>query len=86
MVLGKLPLPGRPTNLDNSRARAYCACSRCGLGWFGHFSSRLSPLISFSLSLGDGPISTEILSQRAVKPQNNQPTNIMRSIRYRYIG
>ena len=32
MVLGKLSVPGRPTNLDNSRARAYCACSRCGLG------------------------------------------------------
>ena len=30
---------------------------------------------SFSLSLGDGPISTEILSQRAIKPQTtNQPT------------
>ena len=34
-----------------------------------HFS-----LISFSLSLGDGPIKTEILSQRAVKPKTtNQP-------------
>ena len=30
MVLGKLLVPGRPTNLDNSRARAYCACSMCG--------------------------------------------------------
>ena len=30
MVLGKLPVPGSPTNLDYSRARAYCACSRCG--------------------------------------------------------
>ena len=30
MVLGKLPVPGRPTNLDYSMARAYCACSRCG--------------------------------------------------------
>ena len=30
MVLGKLPVPGRPANLDYSRARAYCACSRCG--------------------------------------------------------
>ena len=29
MMLGKLPVPGRPTNLDYSRARAYCACSRC---------------------------------------------------------
>ena len=25
MVLGKLLAPGRPTTLDNSRARAYCA-------------------------------------------------------------
>ena len=24
-VLGKLSVPGRPTNLDDSRARAYCA-------------------------------------------------------------
>ena len=38
MVLGKLPVPGRPSYLDNSRARAYCACSSCGRGWFGHFS------------------------------------------------
>ena len=39
-----------PTNLDYSRARAYCACSRCGWGLFGHFSliyhfSFLSPLL-----------------------------------------
>ena len=56
MVLGKLPVPGRPTNLDWGRARAYCACSRCGWGLFGHFYSHLSFLSSFSLSLGDGPI------------------------------
>ena len=37
MVLDKLPVPGRPTNLDNSRARGYCPCRRCGWGWFGHF-------------------------------------------------
>ena len=49
-VLGKLSVLGRPTNLDNSRARAYCACSRCGLGMFGHFFSLLSFLFSFSLS------------------------------------
>ena len=29
-VLGKLSVPGHPTNLDISRIRAYCACSRCG--------------------------------------------------------
>ena len=32
MVLGKLPVPGRPTSLENSRERAYCACSSCGRG------------------------------------------------------
>ena len=56
MVLGKLPVQGRRTSLDKSRARAYCACSRCGWGLFGHFFSRLSFLSSFSLSLGDAPI------------------------------
>ena len=30
MVLGKLSVPGRPTNLDDGEARAYCTCSRCG--------------------------------------------------------
>ena len=63
MVLGKLPVLGRPTKLDWSRKRAYC-----GWGCLGVF-----PLVcrfSFlSLSLGDGLISTEILSQGAVKPK-----------------
>ena len=49
MVHGKSPEPKRPTNLDNSRARAYCTCSRCGWGLFRHFFSRLSFLFSFSL-------------------------------------
>ena len=34
MVLGKLLVPGRPTYLADSRARAYCACSGCGWGLF----------------------------------------------------
>ena len=55
-VLCKLLVPGRPTNLDYSWASAYCACSRCGWGSFGHFFSHLSLLFSFFLSLGDGPI------------------------------
>ena len=42
MVLGKLPVPGRPTIAKDSRARAYCACSRCGWELSGHFYSRLS--------------------------------------------
>ena len=53
MVLGKLPVPGRPTNFDYSRARTYCAYSRCGWGLFGHFYSHLSFLSSSSLSLRD---------------------------------
>ena len=77
MVLGKLSMPGHPTNLDNSRARAFCACSKCGWKLFGHFISRLSFLSSASQSLRDGPIQIEILSQRAVKPKTtNQPTNL----------
>ena len=56
MVLCKLPAPGRPTNCDCSRARAYCACTRCGRRLFGHFFSHLSLLFSFFLSLEDGPI------------------------------
>ena len=56
MVLGKLSRPRRTTNMDNSMARVYCACSRCGWGLFGHFDSPLSFHFSFSLFLGDGPI------------------------------
>ena len=39
IVLGKIPVLGRPTYLDNSGARAYCVCSRCGRGLFGYFFS-----------------------------------------------
>ena len=38
MVLGKLPVPGRPTISEDSRARDYIACGRCGRGLFRHFS------------------------------------------------
>ena len=51
MVLDKLPVPGRLTNLDESRTRAYCSCSGCGWGLFGNSFSRLSFLFSFSISL-----------------------------------
>ena len=56
MILGKVLTPGRPINLDESRARACCACSRCEWVLFGHFYSPLSFHFSFSLSMGDGPI------------------------------
>ena len=38
MVLGKLPVPGRPTNFDYSRAKVYCACSGCGWGCLTSFT------------------------------------------------
>ena len=78
MVLGKLPVLGRPTNLGQSRARAYCACSRCGWGLFGHFFSRLSFLF-LSPSLWEmtryrlkyclkGPLSPKTTNQPHPKP------------------
>ena len=33
-----VPVPGRPTSLDKSRARSYCAGSRCGWGCLDIFS------------------------------------------------
>ena len=58
MVLGKLPVPGRPTIWitvgQGPTALAVCAGGGC-LGIFSFFS-HLSLLYSFSLSLGDGPI------------------------------
>ena len=60
MVLGKLPVPGRSTDLDYSRARVYCTCSRCGWVFFFFFLDIYSLVYHFSylstLSLGDGPI------------------------------
>ena len=69
VVLGKLPVPGRPTNLDSSRARPTALTVGAG-GWRGEvwfwvegggvvldiFFSHLSFLTSFFLSLGGGPI------------------------------
>ena len=56
MMLGQLPVPGRPIYLGKSRAMTYCTCNGCGLGCLDIFFMCLSFLFSFSLSLGDGPI------------------------------
>ena len=53
IVLGKLPVPGCPTNLDNSGIRASCDCGGCRWGLFRHFFSLLSFSL-FSISVGDG--------------------------------
>ena len=56
MVLGKLPVPGRPTIWVTIGQGPTALAGRCGWGLFGHFYSHLSFLSSFSLPLGDGPI------------------------------
>ena len=56
MVLGKIPVPGRPTIWMIVGQGPTALAVGAGGGLFGHFYSRLSFLSSFSLSLGDGPI------------------------------
>ena len=75
MVLGKLSVPGCLIRLNNSMARAYCACSGWGGGCLVFFFFRL--FFSFlSPSLGYGPIQAHILSQTAVEfKTTNQPPN-----------
>ena len=65
--------------LIKSRARAYCACSRCGWELFGHFFSRLSSLFSFSLSLGDGPIQYRLKNCLKEPLSTKQPINQLNS-------
>ena len=77
-MLGKLPVPGRPTNLDYSRARACCACSRCGWGLFGHFS--LCPVSPLSPSLWEtARYRLKYCLKGPLNPQQptNQPTELV---------
>ena len=60
-MLGKLSVPGRFTNLDESRARPNIAYSRCKWGLFEPFFSR------------DGPIRLKYCLKWSLNP--NQPTN-----------
>ena len=71
MMLGKLSVPGRPTNWRKVGQGPIALAVGAGGGCLDNFS--VGYLSSFlSPSLGDGPIQTEILSQRAVKAK---PTN-----------
>ena len=57
MVVGN-SVPGRLSNFDKNRTRAYCACSRYNvqMGVVETFFSPLSYRFHFSLSLEDGSI------------------------------
>ena len=67
-------MPGRPRIWITVRQGLTAfAVGGGGVVWTFLLSSIF--LSSFSLSLGDGPIYTKLLSQRAVKPKTtNQPT------------
>ena len=64
-------LPGRSTKW----ARASCAWNMYGWGSFGYFSLA-GHFVSVSLSMGDGLMKSEVLSEKAGKPKTTmQPTN-----------
>ena len=78
MVLGKLPVPGRPTIWSIVEQGPIAPAVGAGGDCLDIFYSPLSFLSTFSLSLGNGLIWTEILSQRAAKPKTtNQPTLLL---------
>ena len=56
MVLGNLPVPGRPTIWMIVGQGPIVLAVGAGGGLFGHFYSPLSFLFSFTFSLRDGPI------------------------------
>ena len=81
MVLGELPVPGRPAIcIIVGHGPAALAVGAGGVIWTFFFSS-LSFLSSFSVSLGDGPVKTEICLKGPLSPK--QPT-IPNMKRYRF--
>ena len=56
MVLGKLPVPGRPTVWIIVGQGPTALAGGAGGGRLDIFFYRLSFLFSYSLSLGDGPV------------------------------
>ena len=80
MVLDKFPVPGRPTFwIIVGQGPTALSVGVGGIGWTFFLLSIIS---FFFLPLSrSGPIYTEILSQRAVKPKaTNQPTNLFTRI------
>ena len=71
MVHGKLPVPRHPTIWITVAQGPTALAVGVGGGCLDIFA-----LSSFSLSLGDGPIKTDILSQRVVKPKTSHKPNL----------
>ena len=67
-------MPGRPINLENTRARADCACIGCGMELFGFFIL-ICPII-FSSSLPGLRLNIHVDGFTVSGPLTaNQPTN-----------
>ena len=76
MVLGKLPVPGRPTIWITVGQGPTALAVGAGWGLFGHFYSRLSFLFSFSLSLETTRYRLKYCLKGSLSPKTtNQPTN-----------
>ena len=73
MVLGKLPVPGRPTIWITVGQGPTALAVGAGGGLFGHFHSHLSFLSCFSLSLGDARYRLKYCLKGLLNPK--QPTN-----------
>ena len=75
MVLSKLPVPGSTTKWIILGQEPNALAEGAGGDCLDILS--LVYLLTFLYpSLGDGPIKIEVLSQRAFRPKNNQPTGV----------
>ena len=84
MVLGQLPVPGRPTIWRIVGQGPIALAVGAGGGCLDIFLlSSIFSLLFLPLSLGDGPIQTEILSQRAAKPKTTNPPNLIPMTSYK---
>ena len=73
-MLGKLPVPGRPTSLDYSRARAFVLAVGAGGGCLDIFFSHLSLLFFLPFSGRRPDIDGNIVSKGGKPKTTNQPT------------
>ena len=76
MMLGKLPVPGRPTILITVGQGPTALAAGAGGGGLDIFTL-IYPFFSFSLSLGDGPIGLKYCLKGPLNPKQatNQPTS-----------
>ena len=75
MVLGKLPVPGRPTILIKVGQGPIALAVGAGGGWFGHFYSHLSFLLFLPLFWETARYRLKYCLKGPLNPKpTNQPT------------